>query len=91
MNGDIVILLKNTFMNEELIIGKIVELDDKVSKISDKLDDLEKSLPSKVEFYGTMDKVMQELRAIRQESTFNNNRVDNLEIRVKKLEQTVGI
>lgn len=50
-----------------------------------------KYLPTKDEFYGKMDEVMNELKTIREETTIRNNRIDNQEVRIAKIESQLDI
>ena len=45
--------------------------------VGEKIDEKTKRLPTKEEFFGKMDQVMGELKAIREEHTLQSNRVSN--------------
>ena len=48
-------------------------------------------LPTKDEFYGKMDKIMGELKAIREEQTVQGHHLSKHEDRIQKIEDHVGI
>lgn len=51
------------------------------------IDEQAKHLPSKEEFFSTMDKVMKELEAIRQELVLTNHHLSDHEDRISSLEE----
>jgi hypothetical protein len=48
-------------------------------------------LPTKDEFYGKMDEVMGELKAIREEQTVQSHQLSNHEDRIEKIESHLGL
>ena len=48
-------------------------------------------LPTKDEFYGTMDKVMGELKAIREEQAVQSQHLSDHEDRIERIESRVGV
>ena len=60
-------------------------------KLDEKLDERLSFLPTKDEFYGKMDEVMGELKAIREEVTVLGHRVSEHDDRLEKLESDQGI
>jgi hypothetical protein len=48
-------------------------------------------LPTKDEFYGKMDEVMGELKAIREEQAVQSHQLSNHEDRIEKIESHLGI
>ncbi len=60
---------------------------DEIEKIVDeKIGQKTSLLPTKDEFFGKMDEVMGELKAIREEHTVSSNRLDDHEVRITNLE-----
>jgi hypothetical protein len=55
-------------------------------KLDEKLDDKLGHLPTKDEFYGMMDKVMGELKAIREEQAVQSQHLSDHDDRIGKLE-----
>ena len=55
-------------------------------RLDEKLDEKLGHLPTKDEFYGTMDKVMGELKAIREEVAVLGHQVADHEDRIEKIE-----
>ena len=60
-------------------------------KLDEKLNEKLSHLPSKEEFYGKMDEVMGELKAIREEQAVQGQNLSEHEDRIQKLEDHVGI
>ena len=60
-------------------------------KFDEKLDEKLSYLPSKEEFYGKMDEVMGELKAIREEKAVQGPRLSNHEDRIQKIESHLGM
>lgn len=67
------------------------DLDKIESLIDEKFDEKLKFLPTKDEFYGKMDEVMGELKAIREEKDMLTYRVSDHEDRIVKLEEKTGL
>ena len=59
-------------------------------KLDEKLDEKWRHLPTKDEFYGTMDKIMGELKAIREEVAVLGHQVSDHEDRLQKIESDLG-
>ena len=60
-------------------------------KLDEKLDEKLKYLPTKDEFYETVDDVMGELKAIREEKSVQSHQFSNHEDRLVKIESLLGI
>jgi predicted nuclease with TOPRIM domain len=60
-------------------------------RLDEKLDEKLGNLPTKDEFYGNTDKVMGELKAIREEHAVQSNKLSEHEDRIEKLEAHVGL
>lgn len=80
-NRDMALTQRDLFQIEELIDRKLDE----------KFDEKFKFLPSKDEFFNAMDKVMGELKAIRENNTILTHQVSDHEERIDKIEGVVGI
>jgi hypothetical protein len=59
-------------------------------RLDEKLDEKLSHIPSKDEFYGTMDKVMGELKAVREEVAVLGHRVADHEDRIEKIESELN-
>ena len=59
--------------------------------VDEKLDEKSKYLPTKDEFYGKMDEVMGELKAIREEQAVQSQHRSDHEDRSQKIESLVGL
>jgi predicted nuclease with TOPRIM domain len=60
-------------------------------KLDEKLDAKLSYLPTKDEFYGKMDEVIGELKAIREEQAAQSHKLSNHEDRIQKVENHLGI
>jgi hypothetical protein len=60
-------------------------------KLDGKLDAKISHLPTKDEFYGKMDEVMGELKAIREEQAVQSHRIADHEDRIEKIESHLGL
>lgn len=68
-----------------------VELETKLEeKLEQKFNEKIGLLPTKEEFFNSMDQVMTELKAIRQEQVVNTHRINDHEERIVKLEENIG-
>lgn len=60
-------------------------------RLDEKLDEKLAHLPSKDEFYSRMDKVMGELKTIREEVAILSHRTSDNEDRIERIESRVGV
>lgn len=60
-------------------------------RLDEKLDEKLGNLPTKEEFYGNNDKVMGELKALREEHAVQSHTLSEHEDRIEKLEAHVGL
>lgn len=65
-----------------------IEIDEKLEQ---KLEEKLKNFPTKEEFFSRMDKVMGELKVIREEVTVLSHQVSTHEDRITKVEEKTGI
>ena len=76
--------------SEQRIIGRMnIMFDEQDQKLDQKLNEKLGLMPTKEEFYNTMDEVMGELKAIREEHSVSTYQLSNHEKRITKLESRV--
>ena len=76
-------LIKNMLTAQDL---------DEIEKVVDeKIDENTRNLPTKDEFFGKMDEVMGELKAIREEQPLQSHRLSNHEDRISVIEKKLQI
>lgn len=67
------------------------DLDEIESLVQNTVKEEIKHLPTKDEFYGKMDEVMGELKAIREEHTVSSGQISDHEDRITLLEEKTGL
>jgi predicted nuclease with TOPRIM domain len=67
------------------------DLDEIEKVVDEKIDEKTRNLPTKDEFFGKMDEVMGELKAIREEQPLQSHRLSNHEDRISVIEKKLQI
>lgn len=67
------------------------DLDEIEKVVDEKIDENTRNLPTKDEFFGKMDEVMGELKAIREEQPLQSHRLSNHEDRISVIEKKLQI
>lgn len=68
-----------------------VDLDEIEKIVDEKIETRTRNLPTKDEFYGKMDEVIGELKAIREGDAVQSHQLSNHEDRISNLEEKTGI
>lgn len=69
------------------VVGRIDKLEDRVQRVEEKID----LIPTKEEYFGSMDKLMGEVMKSREEQTVIGKELSDHSDRLDKLEQKVGV
>ena len=69
----------------------ITDLDEIEKIVDEKIEEKTRNLPTKDEFFGKMDEVMGELKAIREEQPLQSHRLSNHEDRITVIEEKLQI
>ena len=67
------------------------DLDEIEKVVDEKIDEKTRNLPTKDEFFGKMDEVMGQLKAIREEQPLQSHRLSNHEDRISVIEKKLQI